>query len=48
MTTLAKKDSKMLPADTPMLFHYVDDPEQVETACLRTDVYLPIRLEEVH
>lgn len=29
-------------ADKPCLFHYLDDPEEVEEAWLRTDLYLPV------
>ena len=29
-------------ADQPCLHHYLDDPEQVEEAVLRTDLYLPV------
>lgn len=29
-------------ADQPLLFHYVDDPEETPETALRTDVYLPL------
>ncbi len=31
-----------LPDHQPCLHHYLDDPEQVEQALLRTDIYLPV------
>lgn len=31
------------PADRPSLHHYLDDPEHVEEALLRTDIYLPVK-----
>lgn len=34
--------SSYMPADQPCLHHYLDDPEQVEEALLRTDIYLPV------
>lgn len=34
--------SMYLPDHQPCLHHYLDDPEQVEQALLRTDIYLPV------
>ncbi|MEM1403829.1 MAG: helix-turn-helix domain-containing protein [Pseudomonadota bacterium] len=31
-------------ADQPLLFHYLDDPEEVEESALRTDVYLGLTM----
>lgn len=31
--------------NVPILFHYLDDPEQVAASRLRTDIYLPISLD---
>lgn len=29
-------------ADAPLFVHYLDDPEEVDTAALRSDIYLPL------
>ena len=34
------------PADRPMFMHYLDDPEHTPISELRTDIYLPVLLEE--
>lgn len=33
-------------ADTPPLFHYLDDPEEAAELALRTDIYLPVEFNE--
>jgi AraC family transcriptional regulator len=38
--------SRYWPADRPCLHHYLDDPEQVDEALLRTDIYLPVTEKE--
>ncbi len=35
-------DAGEIVADQPMRFHYLDDPEAVEAADLRADIYLPL------
>ena len=35
-------DEELEPADAPLLIHYLDDPEQVTEADLRSDGYLPL------
>ena len=37
---IASPDIKF--ADSPCIYHYIDDPEEVEEALCRTDIYLPI------
>lgn len=39
---LTLRDPDIRIADQPLLFHYLDDPEETPQAALRTDVYLPL------
>jgi AraC family transcriptional regulator len=36
------------PADAPLVVHYLDDPEEVPEAELRSDIYLPLDDEDQH
>lgn len=38
----ALADADVRIADAPLLFHYLDDPEETPEAALRTDIYLPL------
>ncbi|GAA0370175.1 AraC family transcriptional regulator [Bowmanella denitrificans] len=40
LTLLGMDD--LWPADSPCIYHYLDDPEMVEESALRTDIYLPV------
>lgn len=45
VATIAELDREI--AFEPPFIHYLDDPEEVETAALRADIYLPLAAEEV-
>ena len=41
LTGMANSELRLI--DSPCLFHYLDDPEEVCEQDLRTDVYLPVQ-----
>ena len=40
----ALEQTNLVVSDTPCLFHYIDDPEEVEEAKCRTDIYLKVEI----